>query len=198
MLPAPRSTIGVVCRGFQKIIAEHEVFKSITDILHDLRCLTAVAHYSDCKVHSEMPIFVSLCYGVDERLGRLLAMEGSAIFESCRLAAMVFVEVVLLHNNTPNAVLLAAGIKRTLSRANMEMLQQQQPELLTWILHMGNIAAFGTEMAPWFLRSFAQMLSFQRLSLFETVRNALIEFLWLDGVSNEHLKSVWPEVQEMI
>ncbi|OBT86290.1 hypothetical protein VE02_05582 [Pseudogymnoascus sp. 03VT05] len=170
----------------------------ITDILHDLRCLTAVAHYSDCKVHSEIPIFISLFFGVDERLGSLLAMEGSAIFESYRLAAMVFVEVVLLRNDTTNAVLLAAGMMRTLSWANMEAMLQQKPELLTWILYMGNMAAFGTEMAPWFLRRFARVLSFQRFSLFETVRNVLIEFLWLDRVSNEHLKSVWLEVQEMI
>ena len=145
-----------------------------------------------------MPIFVSLCFGVNERLGNLLATEGSASFESCRLAAMVFVETVLLHNNTPNAVLLAAGMKRTLSRGNMEVMLQEQPELLTWILYMGNIVASGTEMAPWFLRSFAQALSFQRLSIFETVRNVLIEFLWLDGVLNKHLFSIWLEVKEMI
>lgn len=125
-------------------------------------------------------------------------MDGSPIFESCRLAAMVFVEIVLLYNNTPNAVLLAAGMKRTLSRVNMEVMLQEQPELLTWILYMGNIVAFGTEMAPWFLRSFAQALSFQRLSIFETVRNVLIEFLWLDGVSNEQLFSIWLEVKDMI
>lgn len=125
-------------------------------------------------------------------------MEGSAIFESCRLSAMVFIGIVLLHDNHPNADLLAASMKRTLSRVSMEVLLQQQPELLIWILYMGNMAASGTEMAPWFLRSFAQALSFQRISLFETVRNVLIEFLWLGGVSNEHLWSIWPEVREMI
>lgn len=146
-----------------------------------------------------MPIFVSLCFAVDTRLGNLLTMEGSAIFETCRHAAMVFVEVVLLHNiNTPNVVLLAADMKRTLSRANTQVMLDRQPELLTWILYMGNMAAFGTEMAPWFLRSFAQALSFQSLGIFETVRAVLVEFLWLDGVSNDHLWSIWPEVKEMI
>lgn len=149
-------------------------------------------------MHSEMPIFVSLCFGVNERLGNLLAMEGSTIFESCRLAAMVFVEVVLLHNSIHNAVLLAASMKRTLSRANMEVMLQDQPELLTWILYIGNVAAFGTDMAPWFLRSFARALSFQGLSIFETVRNVLVEFLWLDGVSNAQLFSIWLEVKEKI
>ncbi|OBT64210.1 hypothetical protein VE03_06900 [Pseudogymnoascus sp. 23342-1-I1] len=198
LLLVPRSTIAIVCRGFQKIIAAHEVFKSITDILHDLRCLTAVAHYSDCKAHIEMPIFAGLCFAVDERLGSLLATEESTIFESCRLAAMIFVEVVLLRNNTSNAVLLAAGIKRTLSQVDMEVMLQQHPELLTWILYMGNMAAHGTEMAPWFLCGFAQAVSFQKISLFETVRSVLIEFLWLDGVSNEHLWPIWRETREMI
>lgn len=147
-----------------------------------------------------MPIFVSLCLAVDARLGNLVAMEGSPIFESCRQAAMIFVEVVLLrnNNNTPNVVLLSACMKRTLSRVNMEAMLKEQSELLIWILYMGNVAAFGTDVAPWFLRSFAQALSFQKLRLFETVRAVLVEFLWLDGVSNDHLWSIWPEVKEMI
>lgn len=68
---------------------------------------------------------------------------------------MVFIGIVLLHDNHPNADLLAASMKRTLSGVNMEVLLQQQPELLIWILYMGNMAAIGTDMAPWFLRSFA-------------------------------------------
>lgn len=145
-----------------------------------------------------MPIFIRLCFGVDEQLGNLIPMEKCAVFESCRLAAMIFVEIVLLRHNTPNEMLLSAGIKRALAQADMECLLGRQSELMIWILFMGNVAAAGTEMEPWFQRRFAHAVSFQRLTLFETVKSVVIEFLWLEGVSNELLKSLWSKVKELI
>lgn len=142
-----------------------------------------------------MPIFTDLCLGVNARLGNLVESERCEVFECCRLAAMVFVDVVLLHE-TSNTLALAAGIKGTLAEANIDGMIQQMPELMTWILYMGCAAALETCMKPWFMRHFAQAASFLGLQHFETMRKVLIEFLWLEDVSNQHLKLIWSELQE--
>jgi hypothetical protein len=193
----PRSTIGVLCRGFQKILGSHSIFSSITDILHDLRCITTVSHYSDCTTNHEMPIYNDLCHGVERRLESLPLMEGFRTFESCRLAAMVFTELVLLGNSS-NAAVLAAGIKTTLEDTDMEESMQHTPELRLWVLFMGYVAAFETELNTWFRSSFAWALSLQKLNHFETLRGVLIAFLWLEGVLNQRLKAIWAEMTTRI
>jgi hypothetical protein len=131
------------------------------------------------------------------RLESLPSMEESRIFESARLAVMVFTELVLL-NDFSNATVLAAGIKATLENADMGKAMQHTPELMIWILFIGNVAAFGTELNIWFKESFARTLSLQGLPHFETVRRGLIEFLWLEGVLNQQLKAIWTEVETRI
>lgn len=115
-------------------------------------------------------------------------------FESCRLAVMVFTEVVLLDDRS-NAALLAAGIKNTLQDLDISEILQETPELTLWVLFMGSVAATGTELERWFRGSFEGALVRLKLGHFENVRRVLIEFLWLEGVLNEHLKGIWMEVE---
>ncbi|KAL2070213.1 hypothetical protein VTL71DRAFT_13239 [Oculimacula yallundae] len=190
----PRSTIGVVCRGFQKILAKHGVFSSIADILHDLRCLTTLAHYSDCRAYSEMPLYVDLCRGVSQTLTRLPSMEGFRTFESCRLAVMAFTDIVLLNDNS-SAPFLAAGIKSTLYNSSDEELMIEFPELSLWILFMGWIAAAGTKLETWFKLRFEKGLEWLKLQHLEGVRRVLIEFFWLEGISTKQLQGLWDAIK---
>ncbi|KAH8816989.1 hypothetical protein F5884DRAFT_778150 [Xylogone sp. PMI_703] len=193
----PRSTIGILCRGFQKVLLNHGVFNSITDILHDLRCLTTVMHFSRCKAHSEMPLYVDMCRDIKQRLVSLPSIQGTKIFESCRLATMLFTELILLDNSS-NAAVLAAGIKTTLEGGDLDDMIQYSAGLLLWILFIGNIAALGTELGPWFNDMFIRALSLQKLYHVESVRMVLIEFLWLEDVLNNHLNTVWTDVKQRI
>ena len=197
----PRSTVGALCRGFQKVLTSNGGFNSITDILHDLRCLTTVSHYSSCKglsvPYSEMPLYKDLCHAVKRRLERFPSLEGLQTFESCRLAIMVFTELVLL-NDISNTAVLAAGIKTTLEDADIEENLQHTPELMLWILFMGNIAAIETELDAWYKDSLGFALFQLNLHHFEAVRSVLIEFLWLEVSLNQRLKIIWAALKSRI
>ncbi|RFU27465.1 hypothetical protein B7463_g8870, partial [Scytalidium lignicola] len=110
---------------------------------------------------------------------------------------MLFTELVLLDDSS-NASVLAAGIKTTLEGVELDDMIQYDAELVLWIIFMGSIAALNTDLESYFSDIFGQVLSLQKLYYVESIRIALIEFLWLEGVLNNLLNNVWAEVKPKI
>lgn len=105
---------------------------------------------------------------------------------------------MILLGDTSSAYVLAAGIKATVGDGELTDIMHPAPELMIWILLMGNIAAFKTEFKTWFADIFARVLSLQKIDHVESVRMTVIEFLWLEGIMNAKLDTVWTDVQPKI
>jgi hypothetical protein len=134
-----------------------------------------------------------MCLAIKRQLESLSVTDSSEIFESCRLAAIIFVDYVFL-NDRSNSTVLTEGVKSTFQALDVNQARQQSPELLLWIFFMGHVAALGTEFCHWFLDSFSLALLLQGLHNYETVKRVLVEFLWVDVVCDEHLEAIWAEV----
>lgn len=144
-----------------------------------------------------MIIYNNLCYDLKRRLEFLPLMEGSPVFESCRLATIVFTDVALLRDYS-NTEMLAAGIRAAVEASETMNVLPEVTDLMLWILFMGTIAAMTTHNNTWFKASFARALSLRTLHHFETVKRALIEFLYLEAVFDQPLKEMWADVESLI
>lgn len=193
----PRSTVGLLCRGFRKVIVRSSSFSNIAGILHDLRCLTTVLHYSRCKglPRHDMPVYSALCYAVRHKLELLPLMGGSPLFECCRIAVMVFTDSVLLDDGS-NLGALALGLRTVLDNSQMADIAHEAPQLLLWVLFMGIVASRDRDGNRWFNESFVGVLSTQQWYNWQAARTILAEFLWLEDILDEKLERTMAAVEK--
>jgi hypothetical protein len=182
------STLASLCLGFQQLLFE-PIFESLIDPLHEIRCLTIAFHFSSYKARNELPIFAKMCYTVTSRLGHVSNPLFSPIFEACRIASMLFVDLILLADAT-DAAPRAKELRIALQQLSLREASPQIWRLVLWITFFGSAATLERELGSWFLKFFMSAVINQGLRSFRDMRSVLLEFFWIDDICDTILISI--------
>ena len=132
-----------------------------------------------------------MCLDIRDQL-ESLPIDCAELFESCRLAVIIFVNIVLL-NDPSNSTALLETMQSSLQILDLDQTRLQVPDLLLWIFFMGHMAAMGTGFGQGFLVHFLSTAKMRGLQNYEAMKRVLAEFLWVDVICDEHLQLIWTE-----
>jgi hypothetical protein len=124
------------------------------------------------------------------------------IYESCRLAGMIFgIGVIFpLPSQTAPFAALANFLQAELCGIDIVEFLNEEDSVVTgvliWILTLGGIAAApGSEEKAWYTRALSHVIIVSNLSTWPDVKPVLQKMLWLDSACDFAGQQLWGEVQ---
>jgi hypothetical protein len=72
---------------------------------------------------------------------------------------------------------------------------QQEGELMVWLLFMGGIEARSAEDRSWFVAQIGKLVGRLRLRTWEAVKSAMEWLWWVDKIHEERCRNLWGEVE---
>ena len=189
----PNTGVSHLCLGFQGIFATPCEFNDLIGPIHDLRCLTIAFHYSDSKASLEMPSFRDVCFNVRQSLTTLGERGNQSMFEACRLASLIYVDLILM--DIENYACLTENLHSILDELEDD---QTYSGLMLWILFMANIASSEESPSGSLQIRFAQALMALGLSSRETLKQSLSEFLWVESICDQKLGNMWMKLENEV
>ena len=121
--------------------------------------------------------------------------EDNCIFEVCRLAALIFSDMVLfpLPPSTGAREKLAHGLMRPLGCCRLLSSWERYPSLLLWATILGGIAVKEPQKRTWFMRQLSNAVIKQSVSAWPLVKEIVSKFLWLRVVCDKPAAAFWNE-----
>jgi hypothetical protein len=173
--------------------SRHDLVGELANIFQVLRLLSIRIHSLPADVYSRMVydrglymseykllIVLDSPDGVDD--GMAMPSRNSHIYGSCRLAAYLYLYMVL-RELPASAVMLQTMLKRMkgiLEKANGDLLTmwREDQHLFLWILYMGAIASIAPPERSFFVTVLKRLISKMGLYTMEAFTSALKEVLW--------------------
>ncbi len=119
-----------------------------------------------------------------------------AIYEACRLAVMIFANIVVfpLPAATNVRPRLAGMLRRTLSRLPAESENTAHRQVLLWAIMLGAIAAANVkEYMDWYHAVFRQHCLLLGIDEWSEVQAVMISHLWFDSVCGPPARKIWTD-----
>ncbi len=126
-------------------------------------------------------------------LSSVISSEENCIYEVCRLASLIFSDMVLwpLPAATGVRERLAQYLMSALCACRLLSSWMKYPSLLLWATVLGGIAAWETAGQQWFFRQLDYAVIKRTISAWPVVKSILETFLWWDYVCEERAQVFW-------
>ena len=123
--------------------------------------------------------------------------EDNCIYEVCRIAALIFSDMVLfpLPPSTGTREKLAHSLMRPLGCCRLLSSWERYPSLLLWATILGGIAVKEPQKRTWFMRQLSNAVIKQTESAWPLVKNILSTFLWWHVVCDQRGADFWNEAR---
>ena len=115
------------------------------------------------------------------------------MFEACRLASLIYVDLILM--DIQNYACLTEKLHSILDELEDD---QTYSGLMLWILFMANIASSDESPSGSLQIRFAQALMALGLSSRETLKQSLSEFLWVESICDQKLGNMWMKLENEV
>ena len=191
--------------GIRTLANSSSISKDLVNILEDMSYLTAFLelpsqsstgtqqiHYFDALSLIEHRI-LSLSTGNDTQYG---AINSGKIDETCRLAALIYINIVFRELQPTSAVhaTLASRLRISLIQTDFKSCWGTLSEALLWILFIGGSVAMQEPTKSWLMSALENVCSHLKLQSWCDARDILTKYLWCDRIWEERCKSVWDYV----
>jgi hypothetical protein len=91
---------------------------------------------------------------------------------------------------------LVSRVRQTMATQNFAAQWEEAPRLLLWILYISGIAALGMPDREWFVGTLDRCLRRLRIESWETLREVMLEFLWLPLTNDGDGMDFWEEIEQ--
>jgi len=139
---------------------------------------------------------------VQHRLLSLPAFDGllgpaDALYEACRLSALIYSEMVLFPFPAVAGVKpkLATRLRRALDCCTLHQCWDHHPRVMLWIATCGGIAATGTGDRAWYVRKNKLCLDQWPVKDCSHYLACMRRYLWWDYVCEEPARRLWEEAR---
>ena len=195
-----------------KVYSPHDLVGELAIIFQVLRLLSIRIHSLPRDVYGRM-VYDRGLYMSEYKLltvldsldalddGIAMPSRNSRIYGSCRLAAYLYLYLVLRELPT-SAVIVQTILKRLegiLEKAKGDILTmwREDQHLFLWILYMGAIASIGSSERGFFVQILRRMIMQMGLHTMEAFTGALKEVLWEPGFceGGSITRRLWAELQ---
>ncbi|EXJ73806.1 uncharacterized protein A1O5_03568 [Cladophialophora psammophila CBS 110553] len=121
----------------------------------------------------------------------------AALYETCRLAGLIFSDMVILPlpHNSGVKLRLARRLRTVLEASSLQTSWKsaEYGNLLMWVVFMGTIAATFTKARGWYLQKLRNLIDHQQLD-WNGFRGLMKTFLWWDFVFEAPAARIWNEM----
>jgi hypothetical protein len=114
----------------------------------------------------------------------------------CRLAAQIYVNIVLRKMDQGHAVLshLTNKLNSSLFQTDLSSMWEEKPELLTWALFQGGAVAIEPESRKWYVSHLVHYSKHLGLRTWNDVFQLLEKFLWPSPEIEKRCRPLWYEI----
>lgn len=188
-----------------------ELFGEIATCFHHMRDLTQrVKSWHKTRTTLEIISFAKMRTDIVHRLlsiaNRKPASEMTNLdyhFETCRLAALIFIKVTL-HRYYP-----LCAVIRSLKGQLMDLINQgeancsighgfrQQPHSIRWALFIGGILSLNNDEEEWFALRLARGIRVSGIKTWAEIEERLSQICWLDKLNTPACSSLWRRVESI-
>ena len=181
--------------------------KNLLVVIHVMSDVTvAFDHY--CRGEADFPKLMHIVISRNSIQHGLLSLphlptnnssEDNCIYEVCRIAALIFSDMVLfpLPSGTGTREKLVHSLMRPLGSCRLLSSWERYPSLLLWATILGGIAVKEPQKRTWFVRQLSNAVIKQTESAWPLVRNILSTFLWWHVVCDQRGAEFWNEACQL-
>ena len=128
-------------------------------------------------------------------LSSVISSQENCIYEVCRLASLIFSDMVLwpLPAATKVRERLALNLMSALGACRLLLSWASYPSLLLWATVLGGIVAGRTARRNWFFRQLDNGVIKRTMNAWSVVKGILSTFLWWDFVCHEPAAEFWKD-----
>ena len=192
------------------VTSPHDLFGQMTSIFQSLRILSLAmvrpkitpevqSLFSRGLYITEYKLLTVLdATGPDDAYNGIVLNRNSHIYGSCRLAAYLYLYMVLVE--LPTGIGIVKTVVRRLRRlvevedANLLGLWREDMHMLLWILSMGAITRGSEEDGEYFVGTLRRVVQHMELRSFEEYKQAIREVCWIKAdLWNNHLLDLWKD-----
>ena len=114
----------------------------------------------------------------------------------CRLAALIYTNIVLRKMPSASAVLshFTNDLKFALEETDLSSLWPDRTELLVWVLFQGAAASTEAELKKWYLNHLVSVCKSLELQTWKEILQVLEGFLWASCDMVKRCKPLWYEI----
>ena len=188
--------------GIRTLANSFSISKDLVNVLEDMSYLTSFLElpgqsstgtqqmrYFDALSLIEHRI-LSVPIGNDTQYG---AIDGGNIDETCRLAALIYINIVFreLQPNSAVHATLTNRLRISLMQTDFKSCWGTLSEALLWVLFIGGSVAMQEPTKSWLMYTLENVCSHLKLQSWCNARDILSKYLWCDRIWEERCKSIW-------
>ena len=188
--------------GIRTLANSSSISKDLVNVLEDMSYLTSFLElpgqsstgtqqmrYFDALSLIEHRI-LSVPIGNDTQYG---AIDGGNIDETCRLAALIYINIVFreLQPNSAVHATLTNRLRISLMQTDFKSCWGTLSEALLWVLFIGGSVAMQEPTKSWLMFTLENVCSHLKLQSWCNARDILSKYLWCDRIWEERCKSIW-------